>query len=108
MATATGHPKTTDVKTPGHPEGHSDPKSHDAITPFTLGNQIIVYQDFQSENATRLFDDLLSGLPAVPPLADWSWWTKAALLTAGGLAVAGVGFYAYRWVRPSRALSAAR
>ena len=47
---------------------------NDVITPFTLGNQIIVYQDFQKENAIRFFDDVIEAIKKLIKNARRSRW----------------------------------
>lgn len=78
-----------------HPPGHSRPKVPDAISPFTLGNQIIVYQDFQKENARRLFEDLAKGASDLVTPSTWPWWVKAAIVAGAGVAVGIAGLYVY-------------
>ncbi len=78
-----------------HPPGHSNPKPPDAMTPFSLGNQIIVYQDFQAENARRLFEDLAKGLP---PPGEWPWWVWPLIIGGAGTAVGLVGLYTYQFL----------
>lgn len=83
-----------------HPPGHSNPKPPDAMTPFSLGNQIIVYQDFQRENASRLLDDLAKG---PPPPEEWPWWVWALIIGGTGTAVGLLGLYTYQFLpKPSK------
>lgn len=77
-----------------HPPGHSNPKPPDSMTPFSLGNQIIVYQDFQRENARRLLKDLKKGIDP----DEWPWWLKAAIIGGAGMAVGLVGLYVYQFL----------
>jgi hypothetical protein len=95
-----GHPQT-DV-TGDHPGGHSNPKPPDAITPFSLGNQIIIYQDFQRENAERFFEDLLNNAKKLGTPDDWPWWVKAALVTGAGVIVGIAGLYVYQMLPAPR------
>lgn len=80
-----------DPVTGDHPPGHSSPKVPDVISPFTLGNQIVVYQDFQKENLRRLIQDIED---AVNP-NKWPWWLKAVLISAAGIGVGLAGLYVY-------------
>lgn len=81
-----------DPATGDHPPGHSNPKIPDAITPFSLGNQIIVYQDFQKELLRQLIEDLKR--PFQP--SGWPWWVKALLIGGAGVAVGVAGLYVAR------------
>ena len=83
-----------DPVTGDHPPGHSNPKPPDAMTPFSLGNQIIVYQDFQRENARRLLEDLKKG--GDPD--EWPWWLKAAIIAGAGVGVGLVSLYVYQFL----------
>lgn len=76
-----------------HPPGHSNRKPPDAVTPFSLGNQIKVYQDFQKENLERLINDLVN-----PPLlrpSEWPWWVTGLAILGGGVAIGVAGLYVY-------------
>jgi hypothetical protein len=76
-----------------HPGGHSNRKPPDVITPFTLGNQIIIYQDFQKENLRRLIEDLTN-----PPLLrpdEWPWWVTGLVIAGAGVVVGIAGLYVY-------------
>jgi hypothetical protein len=55
-----GHPGpgVLDVVTLDHPGGHSNPKPPDVSTPYSLGNGILIFQEFQRENFARLLSDL--------------------------------------------------
>ncbi len=86
-----------------HPPGHTSPKIPDAMAPFTLGNQIITYQDFQKENADRFFADLLKNAKDIGDPNTWPWWMTPLLIAGGGLVVGMVGLYAYQFLpQPAR------
>lgn len=97
-----GHP-AEDVPTPGHPPGHSKPRPPDVGTPFTLGNQVLVYRDHQKERAARFWSDIKAPFRAagraiskfgetaekgVKLFADLPWEE----IVVGGVLIVGVGF----------------
>lgn len=59
LASGQGHP-SPDVTTKDHPGGHTTPKPPDVIMPFSLGNQVLVYKEFQEERKRRFWEDLRS------------------------------------------------
>ena len=81
-----------------HPPGHSRPKPPDAITPFSLGNQIKIYQDFQKENAERFFQEIIERARKAVTPDEWPWWAKAAIVVGAGMAVGLVGLYVYQFL----------
>lgn len=87
-----------DPATGDHPGGHSNAKVTDAMTPFSLGNQIVVYQDFQHENAQRLIDDLIDNAKNLGDPDKWPWWLMPVLIGGAGLGVGLVGLYAYQFL----------
>ncbi|MCH9637755.1 MAG: hypothetical protein K0U16_07410 [Gammaproteobacteria bacterium] len=93
-----------------HPMGHSLPKPPDVVTPFSLGNQIIVYQDFQRENFQRFIDDLIKGAKDIVDPDEWPWWVWAAIVAGGGLGVGLLGLYVYQFLpkAPARAANPKR
>lgn len=68
MQAGTGHPeldtaRCTDatcekVYIPEHPGGHSNVKAPDVHVPFSLGNQVLVYQQHQAERWDLFWSDL--------------------------------------------------
>jgi hypothetical protein len=68
MQSGVGHPqldvgRCTDasckeVVIPDHPPGHSNVKPPDVHVPFTLGNQVLVYQQHQRERWEQFWKDL--------------------------------------------------
>ena len=78
--------------------GASNRKPNDVITPWTLGNQIAVYQDAQRENAIRFFDDLIENAKKVLDPEEWPWWIKGAVIVGAGVAVGMVGLYVYQFL----------
>lgn len=92
IVSGTGHP-ITDIKRP-HPEGHSNPKPPDVGTPFTLGNQVLVYQEHQKERARLFWEDLKASARRLAEAAKKAG--KVALpwgvLLLGTAAVVGVGY----------------
>ncbi len=96
IGSGTGHPDL-DVTTPGHPEGHSNPKPPDVATPFMLGNQVVVYGDWQDEMWSLFWSDVIENakklasgtLPFDVP--DWVKWTAiGAVVLVGGAVVYGL------------------
>lgn len=105
IKTGKGH-SATDKPEP-HPEGHSNPKPPDVVTPFSLGNQVLVYQQFQAERwfnwvrkllvkAGKLWDQIVKFVKDVRR-GQYNW---TAIAFAGGLAIAAGGAW---WLRRSRA-----
>lgn len=84
----------------GPPEGFSNDKPPDLYTPFTLGNQVIVYREHQRERWELLWGDLAAGvatLGGLVPKHDPFGPLRHALVTAGsGLLGAGV---VYVWIQ---------
>ena len=98
MLAGTGH-GTFGQDTPHkHPEGHSNPKPPDVMTPFSLGNQVLVYQQHQKERAQQFWADLKKAANALVQAAREGG--KIALpygvLLLGVAAVGGVMYLAYR------------
>lgn len=117
ITTGQGHP-TTDVPTTlggqDHPPGHSNPKPPDVISPFTLGNQVLVYKEHQDQRLREFWDDLQKGAMALlnaataaakglfkgfGKLTDPDWLRSAGLVLLG---VAGVGVVTALVVRQVR------
>lgn len=72
MAAGKGHPQTdvpTTLDGKDHPGGHSNPKPPDVITPFTLGNQVIVWEQHQKERAQEFWRDLRDAAVNLPKRA---------------------------------------
>lgn len=78
--------------------GASNRKPNDVITPWTLGNQIAIYQDAQRENAIRFFDDLIENAKKVLDPEEWPWWIKGAVIVGAGVAVSMLGLYVYQFL----------
>lgn len=82
--------------------GASNRKPNDVITPWSLGNQIIVYQDFQKENAERFFQELIDRARKIAEdIADpgrWPWWLKGAIIVGAGVGVGMLGLYVYQFL----------
>lgn len=104
MIKGEGHPSLIDgdratlVGKTLHPGGHSGTKPPDFISPFTLGNQVIVYREHQTERLNQLWEDLKSGfknlvVPSVP-----TDWLRIALMVGGGVILTGgiIGWLSHR------------
>lgn len=114
MQAGEGHPGEgeDDTATPNHPGGHSNPKPNDVITPFTLGNQVLVYSEHQKERVWALWTyvkeearalaekvvNVIENALDTGPSTVKKWGKR--LLAAG--AVVGVGYVGYRVYRGSR------
>lgn len=90
-----GHPaptmdRTTMVGGEMHPGGHSGTKPPDLITPFSLGNQVVVYREHQRERLQKLWDDLKHGFALPKPPGDPFDWLKWVLIIGGGVILTGV------------------
>lgn len=107
IASGTGHPSggIPDVTTLGHPPGHSNPKPPDVATPFMLGNQVIVYRDWQAERWRLFWDDLLQGARSLVDPDVWPTWLKVALGVGSAALVGTIGYVVYRKIRPKKAAS---
>ncbi len=81
-----------------HPGGHSSPKPPDAVTPFSLGNQIKIYQDFQKENLDRFIQELIDRTKKLVDPGGWPWWVKGAIIAGAGMGVGLVGLYVYQFL----------
>jgi len=69
ISSGQGHPNTdvmTTVNGKDHPPGHSNAKPPDVISPFTLGNQVLVWKDHQDERLREFWTDLKEGAIALP------------------------------------------
>lgn len=85
-----------------HPAGHSNPKPPDVATPFSLGNQVLVYQQHQKERWDKFWEDLWSSAEALAKRTGKAL-KEAGKVAAplgmflfGAAAVVGVGYVLYR------------
>jgi hypothetical protein len=100
-----GHPGT-DVTTRAHEAGHSNAKPPDVATPFSLGNQVLVYKEWQAERWRLFWDDLIKsaedvfgGLGSI--FTPWTWptWVKITVAAAGAAAIGTGTYLAIRKIR---------
>jgi len=69
IGTGEGHPQTdtaTVVDGKDHPPGHSTAKPPDVISPFTLGNQVLVFKESQDEAVRLFWSDLKESALSLP------------------------------------------
>lgn len=91
-----GHPPADvlDVATRDHPGGHSNPKPPDVATPYMLGNGILIFQEFQRENLTRLWEDIKKNferfLKLIPAVA---FPVGAVIFGVAAIGLIGYGLY---------------
>lgn len=88
--------------------GPSNPKPNDVITPFTLGNQVLVYQQHQAERARKFWEDLLNEANALAKKAKKAVQQAGKLALPWGVAligvaaVVGVGYLFVKSRKPAR------
>lgn len=112
MASGKGYPPPgTGGGPPNAPEGHSNAKPNDVITPFTLGNQVLAYQDHQKARARQFWSDLYDSAKnfvkkTVEGAEKLAKGVNRGLGIGGKLfvvaAVAGAGYGIYRIVKARR------
>jgi len=89
----------------GPPDGVSNKKPPDVYVPFSLGNQVLVYQQHQKERWDQLWQDVWDNTLALPGVVadkvkQAGWDYMPYLLAAGGLVVGGGVAYllVQRWI----------
>ncbi len=96
MASGSGHPPAgiLDTATVRHPGGHSNPKPPDVATPYSLGNGILIFQEFQRKNLEQLWEDIKKNferiLKLVPKVA---FPIAGVLLGMAAIGLVGYGIY---------------
>jgi len=116
--TGEGHPEidvATTLDGEDHPPGHSNPKPPDVITPFTLGNQVLIYREHQDQRLREFWEDLEEGAMALwnaasggakgllqggrrllDAFTDPAWLRGAGLVLLGIAGVTAAGVLLYR------------
>jgi hypothetical protein len=89
----------------GPPNGVSNKKPPDVYVPFSLGNQVLIYQQHQRERWDQLWVDVWENTLALPGQAadklKKAGWDFMPWLVAGGVAVVGGGvayLLVQRWI----------
>lgn len=105
MASHRGHPDENDVTTfvagELHPGGHSNAKPPDLITPFSLGNQVLVWKEHQDERARQFWADLEAGLRKLLPPPLSRRWALSDWLRLAGYTVLATTLFAGVYYRGS-------